>query len=550
MQRKLHILYFVLFILYFSPYLILGEQFPLDVFDNMNSNIVWTKTAVKHWNLLFSPQTPLPNMLGGEVPFSSVYPNIDIATFFMATFGYYWGFVINKMIMALIGYFGMLAMFSSLFKIENQNIKWLLAMSFSFIPFWGFSLNVIGLPMVAYAFAQIYQNKSTFWHWLLLILFTFYSNMVLIGIFTILICGYIFLYYTIKNKAFNRSFLGAIILFGVSYLVSNSPLIYSFLFAEDYISHRVEMVIFDMDFTSTIDYLWNIIYRGDFSYHGQKYYLHTIYILPVIIGTFWLSKTDRPQFIKHLWFYYFVSHLLMFVSTWKPFVQEFNTLFKILPIALDRFLWYIPIFWVVHIGLISDRISAKKPKLKPIFYILILLQTGIIIYNHKYIVNHGEVSFTEYYSETLFDDVKKTIDQDPTTYKVLSIGMEPAITQYNGFYTLDGFSASYSLAYKHKFRNIVKDELMKEGGWPVRQKFDFWGSMCYAYSQDFGRNFGKKHWKPINNLAFNWKKAKEMGAKYVFAPCEINLDHTPELKLLKNYKDSSYYYPLRIYQIK
>lgn len=549
MKIKLHILYYLLFAVYFLPYFILGEAFPLDVFDNMNSNIVWTKLAVEHWDLLFTPQKPVPNILGGEAPLTSIYSNINIATFFMAKFGYYWGFVLNKMIMALIGYYGMLAMFTSLFKIENPNIKWLLAMSFSFIPFWGFSINVIGLPMLAYAFSCIYQNKANFWHWLIIVFFAFYSSLVLIGIFTILICGYIFIFYGIKNKTLNWPFFWSVGLLSLSYVFSDLPLIYSFLSPNGYTSHRVEMVIFSMPLDETLDYLWNIIYKGEFSYHGKKYFLHTLYIIPVIIGSFWLTKKQRPPLIKHLWLYFLVSHILLFVSTWKPLVNEFDNLFKIIPVALDRFLWYIPIFWVVQIGLISDRIIIRKPKLKPLFYALILLQTGIIFYNHKYIVNKEGPTFANYYSEELFADVKEVIGQDVKSYKILNVGMEPAVTQFNGFNTLGGFSANYPLPYKHKFYKIIRPEMLKKDGFSLRAKYQLWGSMCYAFSQDFGRHYGKKHWKPINDLAYNWDVAKEMGAKYVFSPCEINLENNPELSLYKSYEDSTYYYPLRIYKI-
>lgn len=550
MNKKLHIIYYILFTIYFLPYILLGEDFPLDVFDNMNSNIVWTKLAVEYWHLLVSPQQPIPNLLGGEVPFSSIYSNIDIATFFMAKLGYYWGFVANRMVMALIGYYGTLAMFTSLFKLENQQIKWLLAMSFSFIPFWGFSINVIGLPMLVHAFACIYQRKANIWHWLILVVFAFYSNLVLIGLFTILICGYVLVYYAIKNKSFNWPFFWSVALLSLSYLVSNFPVIYSFLFVEGYVSHRVEMMIFSMPFGETLEYLWKIIYKGEFSYHGKKYFLHTLYILPVLIGTFWLTKKEKPQFIKHLWLYFLVSHVLLFITTWKPSVQEFDKLFKIVPIALDRFLWYIPIFWIVQMGVISDKILFKKPKLKPLFYGLILLQTGIIFYNHKFIVNQDKPSFKQYYSQALFNDVKASIGEDQSKYKIINVGMEPAISQFNGFYTLGGFSPNYPLAYKHQFRKLIRPELLKEGGFPLRAKFELWGSMCYAYSQDFGRHFGKPYWTAINDLAFNWDVAKEMGAQYVFSPCEINLKNNPELSLFKSYEGSGYYYPLRVYKIK
>ncbi|MGB0870705.1 MAG: DUF6044 family protein [Flavobacteriales bacterium] len=551
MKKKHHFVYFIILSLYFLPYFILGKNFPLDVFDNMNSNIVWIKMVIENWQLMFSPHSPVPNLLGGESSFSSLYPNLDISTIPLAIFGSYWGFILDKLIMSIVGYFGILGVFRSLFPLKNENIKWLLALSFSLIPFWGFSLNAIGLPLLFHALTRIFQNKDHFRHWIWIPIFAFYSNLVLIGIFSLLLCLYVLIKSTIQTRKIHWKFILACSLLSVSYLLSHYPLIYSFLFVKDYTSHRVEMVIFDMPLNETLDYLWDIIYRGDFSYHGKKYYLHTLYIIPVVIGSLWLWRQNiLNKHLKHLWVYFIIAHILLVISTWKFTVQEFDHFFKLIPMALDRFLWFIPLFWIIQIGVISDLIIFKKPKLQKLFVGLIILQTGIIVANHKLIVNHEGPSFKEYYSEKLFQKIEQDLNEDKTKFRVLNVGIEPAIAQYNGFYTLGGFSGNYSLAYKHKFHKVITNELFKENGWPIRRKFELWGSMCYAYSQEFGLQFGEKYWKPINHLDFDWSLAQEMGVKYVFTPSEINLKNNPRLELFKDYTGLGYYYPLKVYKIK
>src|SRR5699024_6619802 len=49
----------------------------------------------------------------------------------------------------------------------------------------------------------------------------------------------------------------------------------------------------------------------------------------------------------------------------------------------------------------------------------------------------GTPTFKEFYAEDLFKDIQDYIGKDQSSYRVASIGLHPAISQYNGFYTLD-----------------------------------------------------------------------------------------------------------------
>ena len=58
------------------------------------------------------------------------------------------------------------------------------------------------------------------------------------------------------------------------------------------------------------------------------------------------------------------------------------------------------------------------------------------------------------------------------------------------FYTLDGYFANYPLYYKHKFYNVIENELERDPYF--KSYFLDWGSKCYAFSTEIGIEFDKK----------------------------------------------------------
>ncbi|MDQ1353019.1 MAG: hypothetical protein QG657_3325, partial [Acidobacteriota bacterium] len=142
------------------------------------------------------------------------------------------------------------------------------------------------------------------------------------------------------------------------------------------------------------------------------------------------------------------------------------------------------------------------------------------------------LSYKEYYSENLFKEIREYINKPQPDYRVVSIGMQPAISQYNGFYTLDIYTDIYPLAYKHQFRRIIEKELEKSP--LLRKTFDETGKRCFLFAAElsgikrisgeiFSRGITKKDSGRlrIKNLEINSAALKEMGGQYIFSAVEI-----------------------------
>ena len=105
-------------------------------------------------------------------------------------------------------------------------------------------------------------------------------------------------------------------------------------------------------------------------------------------------------------------------------------------------------------------------RLEEIFYICHHCTTHCFTsFNEEihYRVIHHTPTFQEFYAEELFQEIDQFIGLPKSSYRVASIGLHPAVSQYNGFYTLDTYNNFYPLTYKYEFRKIITKELEKSG---------------------------------------------------------------------------------------
>lgn len=90
-----------------------------------------------------------------------------------------------------------------------------------------------------------------------------------------------------------------------------------------------------------------------------------------------------------------------------------------------------------------------------------ILQLIVLVPSNEQIWYHNQPSFKQFYAVNEFNEIKKYIGEPVQNYRVVSIGLHPAIAQYNGLYTLDTYNNFYPLSYKHQFRKIIAPELAK-----------------------------------------------------------------------------------------
>lgn len=140
-------------------------------------------------------------------------------------------------------------------------------------------------------------------------------------------------------------------------------------------------------------------------------------------------------------------------------------------------------------------------------------------YNRAYEYYHGtevdEFSYGQFYAEALFEEMKEDIGYQGEW--AAAYGLHPAVLEYNGIATLDGYLGFYSQQYKEDFRKIIAPALNRVE--ETRIYYDDWGARAYLYS---GTDLSivsatKTVYATDHNIYMDPAAFRALGGKYIFS---------------------------------
>ena len=180
-----------------------------------------------------------------------------------------------------------------------------------------------------------------------------------------------------------------------------------------------------------------------------------------------------------------IWYAFWFYKGWVPLKEQIQLL-NTFNFARFHFLRPLIIYLMFAVG---SYLLWCKGKGWQLFVKICLIAQMIILLGMNEEVRYREVgapSFKQFYATEQFEDIDQYIGAPKSSYRVASIGLHPAIAQYNGFYTLDTYNNYYPLEYKHQFRKIIAAELDKNA--TLKEYFDEWGGRCYIFVDELGKN--------------------------------------------------------------
>jgi len=556
-NRKHIYLAILIIVLYLTPFFILGQESPILIHDNLDSNVVFFKTLAESGQIFGSIDTIIPNIMNG-VNRSSFGSEFNIILWLYVLFKPFTAYVINITLMHFVAFVGMYALLKNhLLRDEKHELIIVgVSLAFALLPFWpSGGLSIAGQPLALYAFLNIRANQYTTKDWILILLLPFYSSFVTSFVFFLFALGILWIYDNFNTKKINYIFIMAIILMSIVFLIVEYRLVFDMFLNSTFQSHRVEFIGQGVNIIEAIKQsAYNFIFGQYHAASLQQYFIGLSVVFAVI--TVYRKKLQEYLLFIMLTITLMISLLYGFWN-WEGLhlVKESITILN--SFNFTRFHWLHPLLWYI-IFATSLRIVFDNAKYgKKLVVFLIILQVAFLFSYANPAVQSGGLgiiqsnglTYEEFYSEDLFEDITTYIGKPTNDYRIVSIGLYPSIAQYNGFYTLDSYQANYALGYKHEFRKIIENELDKNDA--LRLYFDNWGSRCYIFVDELGTDYlyTKNKDVKVNNLELNSEELKNLGGEYVLSAVEIINYDDNNLTLLNTFNNDRSPWRIWLYQI-
>jgi len=540
----------ILLTLFISPIFILGDNAHIRVHDNLDSNIAWYKVLAESGEILGSTEARIPQIINGELQRNAFGTEYSLIVWLHAWFPTMIAYGISQGITRFVAFFGMYLLLKKHFIPEKKwgIIRVGVSLAFAMTPFWPSGmLSTLGMPLALWAFLNIRNGQHSWKNYLVLTLIPLYASVVLGFFFFLTAMGIFWLTDVIRGKGWNWPFFFAIVYMTGIFMLVEYRLVYSFLFDHEPNS-RDEYFHARLTFWHSV----RLSFKNYFIGHNHVMTVHTIVIQPVLFIAFiyvWLKKQWQQEktfvFLFALNFLLSVWYAFWFYKGWLPLTERFHFLdtfnfaryhflrpliiYVLFAISL-KILWYQGRWWRKSVPLIA------------------VAQVVLLLFANEEVVFQNRPSVGEFYAIDQFEEIKEYIGIPQADYRVASIGLHPAIAQYNGFYTLDTYNNFYPLTYKYEFRKIIEKELNKNK--TIRTYFDEWGGRCYIFTAELGKHymFKKNSKKTLKNLELNTDQFKQMGGRYFFSAIPIENAEENGLALEKVFQSEESAWKIHLYR--
>ncbi|NMD71167.1 hypothetical protein HHO41_12740 [Bacillus sp. DNRA2] len=536
--------------MYLSPLFILGENAHIRVHDNLDSNIAWYKVLAKSGQLFGSFNATIPQIING-LPRNAFGSEFSGIVWLYAIFPTMVAYGLSQALTRLFAFIGMYLLLKDHFLSEDkfQVYRVGVALTFAITPFWPSGmLSTLGMPLALWAFLNIRNGIRTWKNSLVLTLLPFYSSIVLGFFFFLSAMGIFWIWDVVKSKKIQLRFLLALLYMTTIYMVVEYRLVYSFLYTAEPNS-RDEYFHANLPLERVIRLAFkNYIYG-----HTHVMTVHTLIILPVLfIGLFIIWKNKQWRTERTFVFFFFLNFALSlwyafwFYEGWLPLTKRFHFMDTF---NFARFHFLRPLIIYVSFGLALKLIWENWKLLRHTASVLLLAQVILLFSFNDELVYQKKPTVKQFYAEEQFREIREYINRPVEEYRVASIGLHPAIAQYNGFYTLDTYNNFYPLKYKHEFRKIIANELDKNK--KIRKYFDKWGGRCYFFTNELGKSYMfKKHSKKtIQSINLNLEPFKKMGGQYLFSSVKIINASEKGLLLEKVFETKTSAWKIYLYKV-
>lgn len=526
-NKKYLIISIFILMAYLAPYLILGEDVSIRIHDNLDSEITWFKLLVES---------------GENFSFNSIIPNImnNVSRLsYQTEFNFYHllyylgplnAYCINKILMVFFGFFSMVILLKTHFRVVDMPLFVLYGCSicFAILPLWSSGgLTIPAFPLILWSFINIYKNINVKMSFIIIITIPLYSDFVRFYVFFLIVLFCWLAWDYIKHRRFNTKIGVAGFMMLFIFLLIEYRLVY-LLIEKPFISHRE---VFNYVKLGSTDSFYKLIPKIIKNFVFGHYHVttnHTFIVLPIVVSAliYLLKKRKHKTFKAKLQYCLLLFVFLGSFCYGLFYTTFFQVIYSQLPVIshlkISRFHWFHPFLWYLLFAISSSVIWSIGKNGKRVVEMAIVIQLLLLFaVSEQYkglLLN--QISYAEFYATDHFSLLKKHINHK-NKYKAITLGMHPSILQFNGIHTLDGYMNNYPLKYKNQFFKIIQAELSKNQ--QLYKYFNYWGSRCYLFSSELGKKYllTKDKRKHITNLCLDVRQISKMGGRYIISAVKI-----------------------------
>ncbi len=306
------------------------------------------------------------------------------------------------------------------------------------------------------------------------------------------------------------------------------------------------------------------------SFHNQD--SHTYVVLPVVliavvIVNFSYIKNKQAKKIKtdhlNMIMVWIIFNVIIYgLYQFEPFWKAFETLIPQLKgFIFSRTVFFNPFLWYSALTAVCMKLyDSGKKKFKLLAntvagLALLVVMFAPQVYNDFYYTIYNQaykiikqkdtyyLNYDEFYSEKLFEAIKADLgyeDEWSAAY-----GMHPAVLDYNGIATVDGYLGMYSQEYKDKWCEVIAPAL--ENSPYFENYFMNWGARVCLYSGSDENTYA--HTRKVrftdHRLCADLDALRSLDCRYIFS--RIEFTNADELGLAKPRVYSGFDSPYTIY---
>lgn len=349
--------------------------------DNLDGAFVYWSLLYNHDFSYFNPLSKIENIANG-IEVGNVFPSIIIGELFYMVMHPINAYALNELITRLVAFIGMNLLLCKYFtkNTETSKISFWVSLCFSFLPFNPTPfLTISGQPLLLFSFLNILRGEKNYYNYIIIIIFPFYSSLVLAGFAICFSMTLIWLYFSCHKRKLNLVGFWSIVLISLLYIISNYKLIYIHFIDTDFISIRSLWANYqNLPLTNSIEifkskFIENIYKSFSIFIFGQEHApsLHTYFIFSPILITICLSlsKKDKQNISYIFYVLLLVCFLIsLFYGYWNDFIRVLSVdNYLLTSFKWTRFHWLQPIIWYIlfYISLVNIFISNTfLPKTK------------------------------------------------------------------------------------------------------------------------------------------------------------------------------------------